>query len=124
VFGNIGDTAGKVQAVSANGTFTITANETCHLSLVSANGGLRNNQYPTAAKIAYKAVVYDENANKTAVDVATGGTAFSPFSSTFDPVKLSTLPINFEFKIDGGGSNVVAAGNYEDTLTLKLDPTI
>ena len=123
-FTNLGDTSGKVQSVSATGSFTITANETCHLSLVSANGGLKNNTYTTAAKIAYKAVVYDDKAtNKTVVDVAAPGAAFSEFNSSFDPVALSSGPIKFDFKIDQG-TGVVAAGNYEDTLTLKLDPTI
>lgn len=121
---NLGNTGGVVQAMTATGSFQITANESCNLSLVSANGGLVNQSNTSASKISYSAVIYDSVSPATYVSVpAAPNSQFSAFTSKFDPVNLGNETINFGFSI-GAGTSPVAAGNYQDVLTLAVNPTI
>jgi len=121
---NLGTAGGVVEAVSAVGSFQITANESCNLSLVSSNGGLANQSNSVANKISYSAVVYDSGSQSTYVPVpAAPNTPFSSFNSQFSPTTLGNETINFGFSITAGASPV-AAGNYQDVLTLNVSPTI
>lgn len=121
---NLGSASGVVEGVTATGSFTIAANESCSLSLVSANGGLANQSNSAANKISYSAVVYDSASSATYVAVpAAANTPFSQFNSKFDPTNLGNETVNFGFSISAGTSPV-AAGNYLDTLTLIVAPTI
>ncbi len=122
--GNIGSAGGVVAAWSATGSFQISANESCNLSLISANGGLVNQSNTGANKIGYTAVVYDGGSSSTQVAVPTApNTSFSGFNSKFDPTTLGNETINFGVSISAG-SSPVAAGNYQDVLTLVVNPTI
>ena len=95
----------------------------CNLSLISANGGLKNTSNTSANNISYNAVVYDSQSSATPVQVTTPNMPFSSFNSKFDPVNLGNETINFGVSISPG-SNPVAAGVYQDTLTLIVNPTI
>ena len=122
---SLGTTGGVVEAVSAAGTFQLNANKSCAVSLVSGSGGLANQSNTNAKNISYSAVVFDSfstNQNLVAVPTAPG-TPFSSFSSHFDPTTLGNETINFGFSITAGGSPV-AAGTYQDLLTVNLTPTI
>ena len=90
-----------------------------------ASGGLANQSNTTANKISYSAVVYDSySTNQNLVPVpTTANTPFSSFNSHFDATDLGNETINFGFSITAGGSPV-AAGNYQDILTVNLTPTI
>jgi hypothetical protein len=121
---NLGNAGGLVQEWSATGSFQITANESCNLSLISANGGLKNTSNASANNISYSAVVYDSQSSATPVAVpAAPNTAFSSFNSRFDPVTLGNETINLGVSISNG-SAPVAAGTYQDVLTLIVNPTI
>jgi hypothetical protein len=121
---NLGSAGGVVQGVSATGSFQIAANESCNLSLVSANGGLVNQSNSAANKISYSAVVYDSGSPSALVPVpAAPNTPFSAFGSQFNPSTLGNETVNFGFSISSGTSPV-AAGNYQDLLTLIVNPTI
>ncbi len=121
---NLGTAGGVVEAVSATGSFQMNANEPCALSLVSANGGLANQSNSAANKISYSAVVYDSVSPSSYVPVpTTANTAFSTFTSQFKPDTLGNEAVNFGFSITAGASPV-AAGNYQDVLTVNLSPTI
>jgi hypothetical protein len=121
---NLGNAGGLVQQWSATGSFQITANESCALSLVSTNAGLKNTSNGAANNIGYSAVVYDSQSNATPVAVPTApNTAFSSFNSKFDPVALGNETINLAVSISNG-SAPVAAGVYQDTLTLIVNPNI
>jgi len=121
---NLGNAGGLVQEWSATGSFQITANESCNLSLISLSGGLKNTSNTSANNISYSAVVYDSQSSATPVPVpAAPNTAFSIFNSKFDPVTLGNETINFGVSISGG-SSPVAAGAYQDTLTLIVNPNI
>ena len=120
---NLGNAGGLVQGWSATGSFQITANESCNLSLISANGGLKNTSNTSANNISYNAVVYDSQSSATPVQVTTPNMPFSSFNSKFDPVNLGNETVNFGVSISPG-SNPVAAGVYQDTLTLIVNPTI
>ena len=121
---NLGTAGGVVEAVSATTTFQLTANESCNLSLVSANGGLVNQTNGAANKISYSAVVYDSGTTNTLTAVPTApNTAFSQFNSQFNPTTLGNETVNFGFSIPAG-SSAVAAGTYQHTLTLIVNPTI
>lgn len=121
---NLGSANGVVEGVSATGAFTITANESCNLSLVSANGGLLNLSNSSANKIGYSAVVYDSASSSTPIAVPTApNTPFSSFNSKFDPTNLGNETVSFGFSISAGASPV-AAGNYQDILTVVVSPTI
>jgi hypothetical protein len=122
---SLGNAGGLVQGWSATGSFQITANESCNLSLISQYGGLKNTSNTAANNISYSAVVYDSqspNTNPIAVPTAPN-TAFSGFNSKFDPTTLGNDTINFGVSISPG-SSPVAAGTYQDTLTLIVNPTI
>ena len=98
--------------------------KSCNLSLISSNGGLANQSNTAANKISYSAVVYDGGSSSTYVPVpAAPNTPFSGFNSKFDPVTLGNETVNFGFSITAGASPV-AAGNYQDILTLIVSPTI
>jgi hypothetical protein len=121
---NLGNAGGLVQEWTATGSFQITANESCNLSLISTNGGLKNTSNSSASNINYSAVVYDSQSSATPVVVpAAPNTAFSGFSSKFDPVTLGNETINLGVSISSG-SAPVAAGTYQDVLTLIVNPTI
>ena len=70
-------------------------------------------------------MVYDsDSATSTYVPVPTApNTPFSSFNSQFNPTTLGNETVNFGFSITAGGSPV-AAGNYQDVLTLNVSPTI
>lgn len=122
--GNIGNAGGLVQDWSATGSFQITANESCNLSLISANGGLVNQSNTSANKISYNAVVYDTASSATLLPVPTApNSTFSAFNSKFNATTLGNETINFGVSI-AAGSAAVAAGNYQDVLTLAVNPTI
>ena len=118
---NLGTAGGVVEAVSASGSFQISANESCNLSLVSANGGLKNLSNTAANNISYTAVVYDSLSSSAPVQAS--NTAFSAFTSQFKADSLGNETINFAFSITPGVAPV-AAGNYQDVLTLNVSPTI
>lgn len=121
---SLGTTGGVVEAVSAIGSFQINANESCALSLVSANGGLANQSNSAANKISYSAVVYDSGSPSTYTPVPSApNQAFSAFNSQFKPDTLGNETVNFGFSITAGTSPV-AAGVYQDVLTVNLSPTI
>lgn len=120
---SLGAANGVVEGVTATGSFSIAANESCNLSLISANGGLANQSNTAANKISYSAVVYDSASSATYVPVPAANTAFSSFNSKFDPTNLGNETVYFGFSIAAGGS-AVAAGNYQDVLTLVVSPTI
>ena len=121
---SLGSAGGVVEAVSAIGSFQIAANESCALSLVSSNGGLANQSNNTANKISYSAVVYDGASPSTYTPVpSTPNLAFSTFNSQFKPDSLGNETVNFGFSITAGTSPV-AAGVYQDVLTVNLSPTI
>jgi hypothetical protein len=120
---NLGNAGGLVQEWSATGSFQITANESCNLSLISTYGGLKNTSNPSANNISYSAVVYDSASSSALVSVQGGGTPFSAFNSQFKPDTLGNETINFGVSISPG-SSPVAAGTYQDTLTLIVNPTI
>jgi spore coat protein U-like protein len=50
-------------------------------------------------------------------------TAFSQFNSVFNATTLGNETVSFGFSI-AAGSSPVAAGTYQDTLTLIVSPTI
>ena len=120
---SLGNAGGLVQGWSATGSFQITANESCNLSLISEKGGLKNTSNPSANNISYSAVVYDSQSSAAPVAVPAPNTPFSAFNSKFDPVTLGNETINFGVSISPG-SSPVAAGTYQDTLTLIVNPTI
>ncbi len=121
---NLGSAGGVVEAMSITGSFQISANKSCNLSLVSANGGLANQSNTAATKISYSASVYETGSSAAPVSVpAAPNTPFSSFNSKFDPVTLGNETVNFGFSISSGTSPV-AAGNYQDVLTLIVNPTI
>ena len=94
--GNIGNAGGFVQDWSATGSFQITANESCNLSLISANGGLVNQSNTSANKISYNAVVYDSESSANLVPVPTApASKFSAFNSKFTAATLGNETINF-----------------------------
>ena len=69
-------------------------------------------------------MVYDSGSSPTLVPVPTaGGATFSAFNSKFDATNLGNETINFGVSI-AAGSSPVAAGNYQDVLTLNVNPTI
>ena len=121
---NLGTAGGVVEAVSATGSFQMNANEPCALSLVSSNGGLANQSNSAANKISYSAVIFDSVSPSSYVPVpTTANTAFSTFTSQFKSDTLGNEAVNFGFSITAGASPV-AAGNYQDVLTVNLTPTI
>ena len=119
---SLGTPGGVVEAVSMRGSFEITANESCNLSLVSANGALTNQSNTAANAINYNAVVFQDGSG-TPVSVPGINTPFSSFNTKFDSEKLGNGTVNFDFEI-AKGSNPVAAGSYQDVLTLVVSPTI
>ncbi len=118
----LGDSNGKLQDVSASGTFSMNANESCHLSLLSTKGGLFNLSNPSANNILYSAIIFDKKSSPDLVPVIAPG-KIADFFSQFDPKTLGNEDVSFSFKI-AGSSDPVAAGNYQDVLTLSLEPTI
>ena len=93
------------------------------MSLVSANGGLTNQSNTAANKISYSAVVYRQVFRHPGLSAGSSNTPFSSFNSKFDPEKLGNETVNFGFSI-AAGSSPVAAGSYQDVLTLIVSPTI
>lgn len=121
---NLGTAGGVVQAVSATGSFQMNANKSCAVSLISSNGGLANQSNSVANKISYSAAVWDSGTVTTYQPVpAAANTAFSQFVSQFKADTLGNETVNFGFSITAGASPV-AAGNYQDVLTVNLTPTI
>src|SRR5208337_2253403 len=114
---NFADTTGHGLEVSGSASLQVKSNTTCTYALTSQNGVLWNGTAPRT----YTATAYDASASSgSPVTLST----YSPGKQVGNSFTTSgnISFINIDFDVPATGAATLPAGEYVDTLSLKISP--
>ncbi len=120
IFTSFANADGTGKKLDGRATLHVNANAQCNYELRSINGALKNQQHAAEFR-PYSAVAYPSS--DSGVPVPLDGLSANRLVNSFSvdaPVSSATTSVNLDVSIPSSG--VLAAGDYQDTLSLTVVP--